>query len=97
MAGLWAALGALGVSIAQHLYPEAVATASGLFMSAITVGAAAGGLMGGFGVARLGLPEVFFLPAALSAVAVVGLVVLERRLRVPAPVVSPEPEPVGRR
>jgi SET family sugar efflux transporter-like MFS transporter len=96
-AGLWAALGALGVSIAQHLYPEGVGTASGLFLSAMTLGSAAGGLIGGLGVARFGLPEVFFLPAALSAVAVVGLVVLERRLRVPAPLVTPEPEPVGRR
>ena len=80
MAGLWAALGALGVTIAQHLYPEAVGTASGLFMSAITVGAAVGGLIGALGVARLGLPEVFYLPAALSRVATVGLVVLQRRL-----------------
>ncbi len=79
-AGLWAALGAIGVSIAQHLYPEGVATASGLFLSSITVGAAAGGLIGGLGVARLGLPEVFYLPAALSAVATVGLLVFERRL-----------------
>ena len=79
-AGLWAALGALGVTIAQHLYPEAVATASGLFMSAITVGAAAGGLIGALGVARFGLPEVFYLPAVLSLVATVGLVVLQRRL-----------------
>jgi len=79
-AGLWAALGALGVTIAQHLYPEAVATASGLFMSAITVGAAAGGVIGALGVARFGLPEVFYLPAGLSLVATAGLVVLQRRL-----------------
>lgn len=80
MAGLWAALGALGVTIAQHLYPEAVGTASGLFMSAITVSAAVGGLIGALGVSRLGLPEVFYLPAGLSLLATVGLVVLQRRL-----------------
>ena len=96
-AGLWAALGALGVSIAQHLYPEGVGTASGVFLSSMTLGAAAGGLIGGFGVARFGLPEVFYLPAALSAVAVVGLVLLERRLRVPPPTVVPEPVGEGRR
>lgn len=93
-AGLWAALGALGVTVAQHLYPEAVATASGLFMSAITVGAAAGGVIGAVGVARFGLPEVFYLPAALSLVAAVGLVVLQRRLRAPGDVATTAPVPV---
>jgi SET family sugar efflux transporter-like MFS transporter len=88
-AGLWAALGALGVTIAQHLYPEAVATASGLFMSAITVGAAAGGLIGALGVARLGLPHVFYLPAVFSAVATAGLALLARRLRPAAPALAP--------
>ena len=79
-AGLWAALAGLGVTIAQHLYPEAVATASGLFMSSISLGAAAGGLIGALGVAQLGLPGVFYVPAVLSALATVGLVVLTRRL-----------------
>ena len=96
-AGLWAALGALGVTIAQHLYPEGVGTASGVFLSSMTLGAAAGGLIGGLGVARLGLPEVFYVPAVLSAVALGGLVVLERRLRVPAPAAVPEPVVAGRR
>ena len=90
-AGLWAALGALGVSIAQHLYPEGVATASGLFLSSIAVGASAGGLIGGLGVARLGLPEVFYLPAALSAVATVGLLLLERRLWLAARTIERRP------
>src|SRR4051794_21600594 len=90
-AGLWAALGALGVTIAQHLYPQAVGTASGLFMSAITVGSAAGGLIGALGVASLGLPGVFYLPAALSAAATAGLAVLGRRIRRPSPVAEPAP------
>lgn len=96
-AGLWAALGALGVTVAQHLYPEGVGTASGVFLSSMTLGAAAGGLIGGLGVARFGLPEVFYLPAALSAVAVVGLVVLERRLRRTAPAAVPQPVAAGSR
>jgi SET family sugar efflux transporter-like MFS transporter len=96
-AGLWAALGALGVSVAQHLYPEGVGTASGVFLSSMTLGAAAGGMIGGLGVARLGLPAVFYVPAVLSAVAFVGLLVLERRLRVPAPAPLPEPAVAGRR
>jgi SET family sugar efflux transporter-like MFS transporter len=92
-AGLWAALGALGVSIAQHLYPEGAATASGVFLSSITVGAAAGGLIGGLGVGRLGLPEVFSLPASLSAVATIGLLLLERRLRGAAQAQNLTPHP----
>ena len=48
---------ALGVTIAQHLYPEGVGTASGVFLSSMTLGAAAGGLIGGLGVVR-GLSQV---------------------------------------
>ena len=81
------------MTIAQHLYPEAVATASGLFLSSITVGAAAGGLIGALGVARLGLPGVFYLPAVLSTVATLGLVLLARRVPV-AGSVRPAPAAV---
>ena len=71
-AGLWACVGGLGVSIAQRLYPEGVATASGLFLGAIPVSSAIGGTIGGLGVAIIGLPHVFFVPAALTSVALVG-------------------------
>ncbi|WP_328322662.1 MFS transporter [Kribbella sp. NBC_00382] len=78
-AGLWACVGALGVSIAQHLYPEGVGTASGIFLSSIPVSSAIGGATGGLGVAAIGLPHVFFLPAALTALATVAFAILSKR------------------
>jgi SET family sugar efflux transporter-like MFS transporter len=79
-AGLWACVGALGVSIAQSLYPEGVGTASGIFLSSIPLGSAIGGTIGGIGVAVIGLPHVFFVPAGLTTLAMVAFVVLTARL-----------------
>ena len=79
-AGLWACVGALGVSIAQQLYPEGVGTASGIFLSSIPLGSAIGGTIGGIGVAIIGLPHVFFVPAGLTTLAMVAFVVLTARL-----------------
>ena len=81
-AGLWACVGALGVSIAQQLYPEGVGTASGIFLSSIPLGSAIGGAIGGIGVAIIGLPHVFFVPAGLTTLALVAFVVLTARLSV---------------
>ncbi|WP_410791266.1 MFS transporter [Kribbella sp. C-35] len=78
-AGLWACVGALGVSIAQRLYPEGVGIASGIFLGAIPLGSAIGGTIGGIGVAAIGLPHVFFIPACLTAVAIVGFTILSTR------------------
>ncbi|HET6294768.1 MAG TPA: MFS transporter [Kribbella sp.] len=78
-AGLWACVGALGVSIAQRLYPEGVGTASGIFLSAIPVSSAIGGTIGGIGVAAIGLPHVFFVPAALTTLATIAFAVLSTR------------------
>ncbi|GAA3104064.1 SET family sugar efflux transporter-like MFS transporter [Kribbella aluminosa] len=78
-AGLWACVGALGVTIAQRLYPEGVGTASGIFLSAIPLGSAIGGTIGGIGVAAIGLPHVFFVPACLTAVSIVAFAVLSTR------------------
>jgi SET family sugar efflux transporter-like MFS transporter len=78
-AGLWACVGALGVSIAQQLYPEGVGTASGIFLSAIPLGSAIGGTIGGIGVAAIGLPHVFFVPAVLTTFAMVAFGVLTAR------------------
>ncbi|HET6742044.1 MAG TPA: MFS transporter [Kribbella sp.] len=78
-AGLWACVGALGVSIAQRLYPEGVGTASGIFLSAIPLGSAIGGTIGGIGVAAIGLPHVFFVPACLTALAIAAFTVLSIR------------------
>ncbi len=88
MGGVWGIFMVLGIIVAQRLLPEAVATASAIFMSSTAVASALGGVAGGFGVATLGLPHVFFLPALLSALAVIGLsfaavssLVGERRVR----------------
>ncbi|WP_371402879.1 MFS transporter [Kribbella sp. NBC_00662] len=78
-AGLWACVGALGVSIAQHLYPEGAGTASGVFLGAIPLGSAIGGTIGGIGVAAIGLPHVFFIPATLTAFAIAAFTVLSVR------------------
>ena len=81
MAGLWAALAGLGVSVAQHLYPQGVGVASTAFYSSLSVAATLGGLIGGIGVSRLGVPDVFFIPAALCAVGVLGMLLLGPMLR----------------
>jgi SET family sugar efflux transporter-like MFS transporter len=81
MAGLWAAIAGLGINVAQHLYPHGVGVASSTFLSSIPVAASLGGLVGSLGVARLGLPGVFYLPAALCCVSGVGLLLLARRFR----------------
>ncbi|MEU4191927.1 MFS transporter [Kribbella sp. NPDC026611] len=78
-AGLWACVGALGVSIAQSLYPEGVGTASGVYLSAIPLGSAIGGTIGSIGVAAIGLPHVFFIPASLTALAIVAFIILGNR------------------
>jgi SET family sugar efflux transporter-like MFS transporter len=84
-AGLWACVGALGVSIAQRLYPEGAGTASGVFLGAIPLGSAIGGTIGGIGVAAIGLPHVFFIPACLTALAIVGFTILSTREAGPQP------------
>lgn len=78
MGGVWGVFAALGIIVAQRLLPNAVATASAIFMSSTALSAALGGVTGGLGVALIGLPYVFFFPAAFSAIAVVGLAVMAR-------------------
>ncbi len=76
---MWSAVAGLGVTIAQQLHPTEIATASGVFLSALTFGAAVGGAVGALGAAVLGLPHLFLLPAGASALATAGLFVLARR------------------
>jgi MFS transporter, SET family, sugar efflux transporter len=78
MGGAWAIFASLGVIIAQRLLPTAVATASAIFMSSSALSSALGGLTGGFGVATVGLPRVFFIPAAFAVLAVIGFAALAR-------------------
>ena len=78
MGGVWGIFASLGIIAAQRLLPTAVATASAIFMSSTAVSSALGGLTGGLGVAIVGLPEVFFIPAAFTLLAVIGLVAMAR-------------------
>jgi SET family sugar efflux transporter-like MFS transporter len=81
MSCLWAALAGLGVTVAQQLYPYGVGLASSVFMSSIMLSGGLGGAIGGLGTALVGVPHVFYVPAALGLVGTVGLVIIARRHR----------------
>lgn len=78
MGGVWGVFAGLGIIVAQRLLPEAVATASAVFMSSTAIASALGGLTGSLGVAVLGLPHVFLAPALYGIVATVGIAALSR-------------------
>jgi SET family sugar efflux transporter-like MFS transporter len=72
---MWATLGAIGITVAQDLYPNGIGMASSLYFSAIRVSAAIGGIAGGLGVGWFGVPGVFLVPALLCMVAALGLLI----------------------
>ena len=78
MGGVWGVFAALGIIVAQRLLPQAVATASAIFMSSTAIASALGGLTGSLGVSVLGLPHVFFAPALYGLVATSGIAVISR-------------------
>ncbi|GAA1967804.1 sugar efflux transporter [Microbacterium deminutum] len=78
MGGVWGIFAGLGIIVAQRLLAEAVATASAVFMSSTAVASALGGLTGGLGVAFLGLPTVFLVPAAYAGLATIGIAIMSR-------------------
>jgi SET family sugar efflux transporter-like MFS transporter len=78
MGGVWGIFMVLGIIVAQRLLPNAVATASAIFMSSTALASALGGIASGFGVAFLGLPHVFLLPALFAGIAVIGLALMAR-------------------
>ena len=78
MGGVWAVFAALGIIVAQRLLPQAVATASAVFMSSTAIASALGGLTGSLGVSVLGLPHVFFAPALYGLIATSGIAVMSR-------------------
>lgn len=98
MGVVWGIFAALGIIVAQRLLPQAVATASAIFMSSTALSSALGGVAGGLGVAVIGLPHVFLLPAAFSALAVVGLLVMAKSISLDRDksVPNAQPEPIGR-
>jgi SET family sugar efflux transporter-like MFS transporter len=78
MGGVWGVFAGLGIVVAQRLLPDAVATASAVFMSSTAIASALGGLTGGLGVNFLGLPHVFFAPALYGVVATIGIAIMSR-------------------
>ena len=80
MAGLWAVLAGLGVTVAQQLYPSGVGVASSTFLSSMVFASTVGGLLGSAFVETLGIPGVFVVPAVLCAASLAGMGLLARRL-----------------
>lgn len=80
LSAMWAGAAGLGVSVAQQLYPVGVGVASSTFMSSIMFASTFGGLLGSVFVSALGIPGVFVVPAVLSALALVGMAFLARRV-----------------
>jgi SET family sugar efflux transporter-like MFS transporter len=78
MGGVWGVFAGLGIIVAQRLLPEAVATASAIFMSSTAIASALGGLTGGLGVSFLGLPHVFLAPALYGLIATIGIAIMSR-------------------
>lgn len=80
MAGVIATFGVLGITVAQRLVPTRVGMASSLFLSAYAINAAVGGFAGSVGSTWLGLPQLFWIPAASATIGVIALVVLNARV-----------------
>ena len=78
MGAVWGIFAGLGIVVAQRLLPQAVATASAIFLSASAVASALGGVAGSIGVGAIGLPLVFTIPAAFALTAAVGLAALSK-------------------
>ena len=78
MGGVWGVFAGLGIIVAQRLLPQAVATASAIFMSSTAIATALGGLTGSVGVDLFGLPHVFLAPALYGLIATVGIAVMSR-------------------
>jgi MFS transporter, SET family, sugar efflux transporter len=78
MGGVWGVFAALGIIVAQRLLPQAVATASAVFISSAAIASALGGLTGSLGVSVLGLPHVFFAPALYGLIAASGIAIMSR-------------------
>jgi SET family sugar efflux transporter-like MFS transporter len=82
MGGVWGIFAALGIIVAQRLLPQAVATASAIFLSSTALASALGGAAAGIAADIIGLPLVFLVPATFGLLAVVGLAVMDRYYQV---------------
>lgn len=81
MSGVWAAVAGLGITVAQQLHPTKIGLASSMYSSCIPLAGALGGSLGAFGVGWLGIPHVFIIPATLTALGFVGMLLTARRFR----------------
>jgi SET family sugar efflux transporter-like MFS transporter len=81
MGAVWGIFAGLGILVAQRLLPQAIATASAIFISSPAIASAVGGASGSIGVSLLGLPLLFLIPAGFCLLASVGIAVLSRRQR----------------
>jgi MFS transporter, SET family, sugar efflux transporter len=68
-AGMIAVVFGLGVTYAQRLSPGSAGLAGSVFFSAQSLSALTGSLLGSGGVWLIGLPGMFFIPAAVLAAA----------------------------
>lgn len=68
----------LGLTYAQRLNPDQAGLVSGVFGSSYGVATVAGNVIGSASVPLLGVPHVFFIPAALCAVSVLTFLGIER-------------------
>ena len=84
MGAVWGVFAALGIIVAQRLLPQAVATASAIFISSTAIASALGGVTGSVGVALFGMPRVFLAPALYGLIATVGIAVMSRSRHAPS-------------
>lgn len=71
----------LGITVAHQLYPRKIGLASSMYTSCLPLTGAIGGALGALGVSWLGVPHLFFIPAALATIGFLGLLVTSRRYR----------------
>ena len=79
MGVMWATYATIGLILAQRLLPTAVATASGMFLSATPLAQAVGGFVVGTTAGVVGLPMAFFAPVLMCLFGGIGLVLMGRR------------------
>lgn len=66
----------LGMTVALDIYPNGPGFATSVFRGGLGLSSTVDGLIGSVGVARSGLPHVFFLPAMTGGTALIGLTML---------------------
>ncbi len=73
---LIATVSSLGMTVAMDIHATGPGFATSVFLGGLGLSSTVGGLIGSIGVARLGLPHVFLLPAITGGIALIGMTVL---------------------